>query len=77
MSIPKAPPEFDNLSTSEKIDFVQLLWERIAEEADVAELTDTQRDELHRRLEAHRKDTGTVIPWEQVRRRVGEQEASI
>ncbi|MFW5966980.1 MAG: addiction module protein [Persicimonas sp.] len=70
MPVPKVPPEFDNLSTSEKIEYVQQLWERIAEEADSAQLTDEQREELDRRLEAHRKNPDEAVPWDDVRERV-------
>ncbi len=46
MPIPNIPPEFDKLSTSEKIEYVQKLWERIAEDTEAVELTEAQRAEL-------------------------------
>lgn len=67
MSVPKVPPEFDKLSTSEKIEYVQQLWERIAEEAESAELTDAQRDELDRRLEVHRENPDETVAWADLR----------
>lgn len=70
MPVPKVPPEFDKLSTSEKIEYVQKLWERIAEDSDSVELTDEQRAELDRRLEAHRKNPNTSIPWDEVKKNV-------
>jgi putative addiction module component (TIGR02574 family) len=74
MPVPKVPPEFDNLSTPEKIEYVQRLWERIAEDADSDELTDEQRDELDRRLEAHRKNPEEAVPWDDVRKRLRGEE---
>lgn len=68
MPVPKVPPEFDELSTSEKIEYVQQLWERIAEDSETVELTDTQRAELDRRLEAHRENPNDAIPWDEVKR---------
>jgi putative addiction module component (TIGR02574 family) len=70
MSAPKIPPEFDELSTSEKIEYVQQLWDRIADEVDSADLTDEQREELDRRLQAHRENPDDVTPWEDVRKRL-------
>lgn len=70
MPVPKVPPEFDELSTSEKIEYVQQLWERIAEDSEAVELTDTQRAELDRRLEAHRENPNDTIPWDEVKRGV-------
>jgi hypothetical protein len=39
MSVPEVPPEFDELSTSEKIEYVQQLWDCIADEVDSDGLT--------------------------------------
>jgi putative addiction module component (TIGR02574 family) len=69
MSAPKIPPEFDELSTSEKIEDVQL-WDRIANEVDSAEPTDEHREELDRRLTAHRENPDDVTLWPEVRRRL-------
>lgn len=70
MSAPEVPPEFDELNTSEKIEYVQQLWDRIADEFNSADLTDEQREELDRRLEAHRENPGDGTPWEDVRKRL-------
>jgi putative addiction module component (TIGR02574 family) len=70
MSAPEVPPEFDELNTSEKIEYVQQLWDRIADEVNSADLTDEQREELDRRLEAHRENPGNGTAWEDVRKRL-------
>lgn len=68
MSIPKIPPEFDELSTSQKVEWVQRLWERISETDSELELTTEERDELDRRLNAHERDPTDVVSWEDLKR---------
>lgn len=74
MPVPNIPPGFDDLSTPEKIEYVQKLWERIAQDADAVELTDEQRDELDRRLEAHRQNPEDAVSWAEVRNRLPSKE---
>ena len=45
MAASEIPREFDELSTSEKIEYVQQLWDRIADEVNSADLTDEQCEE--------------------------------
>ncbi len=60
--------DFRKLSVAERIQLVEDIWDSIAiESPDALELTPEQRAELRRRLEAHRVDPSTSIPWEQVR----------
>jgi putative addiction module component (TIGR02574 family) len=70
MPVPTVPPEFDQLSTPEKIEYVQKLWERIANSSEAAELTDAQRAELDRRLDAHQKNPTDGSPWSEVNKRI-------
>ena len=56
ISVPDISPESDILSTTEKIECLQRLWDQIASAADSAELADEQRQKLNRRLEAYRKN---------------------
>lgn len=56
----------DQLSFQERIALVQELWDSIAAEAEQAPLTETQRQEVDRRLAAHRANPQAAIPWEQV-----------
>jgi putative addiction module component (TIGR02574 family) len=76
MSAPKVPPDFDELSTSEKIEYVQQLWDRIAHEVDSADLTDEQGEELDRRLQAHRETPDDVALWEDIRKRLRGEEGA-
>lgn len=69
MSAPEV--DFEQMSPAEKILHVQDLWDRIAETPQEVELTDEQRAELARRLEAHRADPDRGSPsWREVRDRV-------
>jgi putative addiction module component (TIGR02574 family) len=66
MSQPK--PDFSQLSIAERIQLVEDIWDSIVAENPAAiQLSDGQRQEIRRRLEAHDAEPDTSIPWEQVR----------
>lgn len=64
--------ELFKLSTAERLELVEELWDSIAAEAehnaDVLPLTDAQKEELDRRIASHRADPSRVEPWEEVRK---------
>ena len=61
------PAEYMKLPVSERIQLVEDIWDSIAADApDAVTLTQEQKEELHRRVAAHRKDPSTAVPWEQV-----------
>lgn len=60
--------DFEHLTVAERIQLVEDLWDSIADAPEVLELTDAQRAELDRRLEAHRETPGDTIRWETLRR---------
>jgi len=60
-------PSFDQMTTAERILYVQELWDRIAAEAEHQPLTPAQAAELDRRLADYRAHPETSIPWEQAR----------
>ncbi len=66
-SAQKKTPEFDAMSVDEQIDYVQSLWDRIAARPDGVSVTPAQRQELDRRLKAHRANPDAARPWEEVR----------
>ena len=69
--MPETQVDFDSLSTAEKILHVQDLWDRIAATAtDEVELTEAQRADLDRRVEAHRADPDRGSSWENVQKRI-------
>jgi putative addiction module component (TIGR02574 family) len=62
------PAELAKLSITERIQLVEDLWDSIAAEAPEAiALTDSQRDELRRRWQAHRDDPAAAVSWDEVR----------
>ena len=58
---------FEQMTTDERILYVQDLWDRIAEEPERVPVSAEMKAELDRRLAAHLADPSTAIPWEQVK----------
>jgi putative addiction module component (TIGR02574 family) len=56
----------DRLSVAERIALVQAIWDSIAADVEQAPLTEAQRQEVDRRLAAHRASPQAAVPWEQV-----------
>lgn len=52
---------------------VEDIWDSIAQDAEAFPLSDEQKAELDRRLEAHRHDPELAIPWTEVRRELFER----
>lgn len=57
------------LSVSERIQLVLEIWDSIAEVPNSVALTDEQKAELDRRLDAYHKDPNAGSPWSLVRER--------
>jgi putative addiction module component (TIGR02574 family) len=60
-------PSFEQMTTAERILYVQELWDRIAADAEHYPLTPAQTAEIDRRMEDYRAHPETSIPWEQAR----------
>jgi putative addiction module component (TIGR02574 family) len=56
----------DRLSAAERIALAQEILDSVVAEQLAPPLTEAKRQELDRRLSAHRSDPSDVIPWEQV-----------
>jgi putative addiction module component (TIGR02574 family) len=56
----------DKLTVAERIALVPDIWDSIATEVEQSPLTEAQRQEVDRRLAAHRANPQAAIPWEQV-----------
>ena len=56
----------DRMSVVDRLALVQQIWDSIAEEVERLPLTEAQRQELDRRLAAHKANPQAAIPWEQV-----------
>jgi putative addiction module component (TIGR02574 family) len=54
---------------AEQIEFVQQVWDQLADNGWTPELTDAQRDELDRRITAYEADPSNVLTWEEVEAR--------
>lgn len=65
--LPIPPPGFDEISVEEQIDYVQALWDRIAERPDQIPIPAWHEEIIAERLESYRKDPSHVIPWEEVK----------
>jgi len=60
------------MSVSERIQLVEDIWDSIAAVPEALPLTDAQREELDRRLEAHAQNPGEGIPWDELKKKVRE-----
>ncbi len=58
---------FEQMTPAEQILYVQDLWDKIAQRPNDIPVSDAWKAELSRRLDAHRADPTTAIPWEQVK----------
>jgi putative addiction module component (TIGR02574 family) len=58
---------FEQMSTAERISYVQELWDRIGADAEAEPLTSAQLSELDARLVDHRAHPEESIPWETAR----------
>jgi putative addiction module component (TIGR02574 family) len=59
-------PTFEAMSPAERIEYLQDLWDRLADEPQEVPVTDAQRAELRRRVTAYRADPTVGVPWEEV-----------
>ena len=57
----------DRLCVEDRLALVYEIWDSIAVEAGHTHLSDTQRDELARRVAEHERDPQDVVPWAQVK----------
>lgn len=63
-------PDLDQLSTSERLQLVQDLWDSIAAEPESVPITEAQKQELERRLSAYHKDKEAGASWAEVKERL-------
>ena len=70
--MPLLPKEedFDEMSVDDQIQYVQILWDRIAEHSDEIELTHEQQEELDRRLERMEESPDEGESWATIRERL-------
>jgi putative addiction module component (TIGR02574 family) len=66
----KAAIDLDALSTDERLNLLEDLWESLSKNPAALPLTDAQRAELDRRLDDLEQDGPTGIPWDEVLARI-------
>ncbi len=64
---PTPTPGFDDLSVDEQIDFVQSLWDRIAETSEHVPVPEWHREIIRERLEAYHVAPSDGRLWADVR----------
>lgn len=65
--------ELFDLTEAERIQLAQDLWDSIPAGSQALPLSAEQRQELQRRLRAHRADPASAIPWEEARAQLRER----
>jgi putative addiction module component (TIGR02574 family) len=58
------------LSVPERMRLIETLWDSIVEAPDVLPVSDSERDELERRLDAYHQNPGAGSPWAEVLKRL-------
>ena len=66
--------ELFKLSTAEKLELVEELWDSIPEEDEALQLTPEQREDLDRRLAEADADRDGGVPWEEARERIRQRQ---
>lgn len=70
MSISMKDFGLDQLTPDERIQLAEELWDSIAVDPSNVPITDAQRADLQRRLDADRDDPKAGSPWEEVKKRL-------
>jgi putative addiction module component (TIGR02574 family) len=65
--------EILSMSVPERIQLAEDIWDTIAEVPEAIPLSDDDRAELDRRLDAYHKDPAIGSPWEAVRRKIRDE----
>lgn len=63
----------DQLSTNERLQLVQDLWDSIAAEPESVPVTDAQREEIERRLSAYREANDAAASWTEAKERLRDE----
>ncbi|MBI5603538.1 MAG: addiction module protein [Deltaproteobacteria bacterium] len=62
--------EIKRLSVSERILYVEEIWDSIVNDQHLLETTQAQREELDRRISAYEKNPEEVTSWEEVKSKI-------
>ncbi|MBA7576311.1 hypothetical protein ES708_18150 [subsurface metagenome] len=67
MSLQTALKEIAKLTSDEKLQIAEEIWDDLNEHYKDIPLTETQKKELNRRLDEYEKDPDNVLTWEEVK----------
>jgi len=67
MSLQTALKEIAKLTSDEKFQIVEEIWDDLNEHYKDIPLTEAQKKELNRRLDEYEKDPDNVLTWEEVK----------
>lgn len=62
--------EIKSMNIEERIRLVQAIWDSIADEQDLPDLGDAQKEELDRRIAELEANPDNVLTWEQIKAHV-------
>jgi len=65
--VPLPPPGFDELTTPEKLEYLQSPWDRIAACPDEIPVPEWHRDAVRERVAELERAPGDVVSWREVR----------
>ena len=66
----KIPKEFKILSASDRVEYIQNLWDFIADSPDQVPVPDSHKQVLDQRLSIHNTEPSLAEPWGQVRDKI-------
>ena len=66
MDIATALKEIDTWPIHDRVELVQLIWDRIVDSGWQPDLTDSQKAEFDRRLDALAENPNDVVTWESI-----------
>jgi putative addiction module component (TIGR02574 family) len=70
MPVPFPPPGFDDLSVDEKVEYLELLWNRIAAIPETLAVPEWHREAISERLRDLESNPNTGDSWEVVQKRL-------
>jgi putative addiction module component (TIGR02574 family) len=60
----------DQLSIADRLQLIEELWQSIEAKPEAVPITEAQKQDLQRRLDAHRDNPKAGSPWEEVKARL-------
>ena len=73
---PRTVADILELSVAERIQAVEDIWDSIAAIPEALPLTEEQKAELDRRIDAYHRDPAAGSPWAEVRERIRKRSRS-